>query len=102
MKNLFVVLLSFAMSPKFPAQTVRWKRRLNFVVRGCYANANGRVGSTMSTVSEKATADLSPSAAMIHLMMGLWVSRAIYVTAKQGIADLLKNNSKTVEELAEA
>ncbi len=56
----------------------------------------------MSTVSEKATADLSPSAAMIHLMMGLWVSRAIYVTAKQGIADLLKNNSKTVEELAEA
>lgn len=43
---------------------------------------------------------LSQSATMIQMMMGLWVSRAIYVAAKLGIADRLKDGSKAIDELA--
>jgi len=40
-----------------------------------------------------------PSAAMIQMMTGFWVSRAIYVAAKLGIADLLKDGPKATDEL---
>ncbi|HEY2920455.1 MAG TPA: methyltransferase [Candidatus Binatia bacterium] len=42
-----------------------------------------------------------PSLAMIRLIMSLWVLRAIYIAAKLGIADLLKDKSKEIDELAE-
>jgi len=39
---------------------------------------------------------------MIQFITGFWTSRALYVAAKLGIADLLQSGPKTVEELAEA
>jgi ubiquinone/menaquinone biosynthesis C-methylase UbiE len=46
--------------------------------------------------------DPPPSLAMIQLITSFWVLRAIYIAAKLGIADLLKDESKTIGELAEA
>ena len=39
---------------------------------------------------------------MIQFIMGFWMSRAVYVAAKLGLADLLQSGPKTAEELAEA
>jgi hypothetical protein len=39
---------------------------------------------------------------MLQLMSGLWVSRGIYVAAKLGIADHLKDGPRTAEQLAAA
>src|SRR5436309_3765406 len=39
---------------------------------------------------------------MLQLISGFWISRCIYVAAKLGIADLLKEGSKSAEELASA
>lgn len=39
---------------------------------------------------------------MIQFITGFWTSRALYVAAKLGIADLLQSGPKTVAELAEA
>src|SRR5882724_1468098 len=39
---------------------------------------------------------------MLQIMSGFWVSRCVYILAKLGIADLIKDQSKTVEELATA
>jgi O-methyltransferase/methyltransferase family protein len=46
--------------------------------------------------------ELPPPVLMLRMMQGFWISRAIYVAAKLGIADLLKDGPKTSEELAEA
>ena len=55
----------------------------------------------MSTTSGIATADFSPSAAMLQIMTGFRVSRATHVAAKLGVADLLKDGPKSSEELAQ-
>lgn len=39
---------------------------------------------------------------MLQFIMGFWMSRAVYVAAKLGLADLLQSGPKTAEELAEA
>ena len=39
---------------------------------------------------------------MIQFVTGFWTSRAVFVAAKLGIADLLQSGPKTVQELAEA
>ena len=39
---------------------------------------------------------------MLQIVTGFWMSRAVYVFAKLGIADLLQSGPKTPEELAEA
>jgi hypothetical protein len=44
----------------------------------------------------------SPSMTMLHMAVGSWVSQAIYVVAKLGIADLLQDGAKTCGTLAEA
>ena len=41
-----------------------------------------------------------PQFAMLQLIIGFWVSRAIYVAAKLGLADLVKDSPKTADELA--
>jgi hypothetical protein len=51
--------------------------------------------------NERAASDLSPTAAMLQIMTGFRVSRATYVAAKLGIADLLKDGPKSSEELAQ-
>ncbi len=48
-----------------------------------------------------ATADFSPSAAMLRMISSFRVSRAIYIAAKLGLADLLKDGPKEVAQLAE-
>jgi hypothetical protein len=37
---------------------------------------------------------------MLHILSGFWLSRAVYVAAKLGIADLLERGPQTVEQLA--
>ncbi len=46
--------------------------------------------------------DPAATAAMLHMIAGFRVSRAIYVAAKLGVADLLRDGAKTSEELAVA
>ena len=41
-----------------------------------------------------------PQFAMLQMITGFWVSRAIYVAAKLGLADLVKDSPKTADELA--
>jgi SAM-dependent methyltransferase len=55
----------------------------------------------MNIPHDIAGADFSPSAAMLQIMTGFRISRATYVAAKLGIADLLKDGPKNAEELAQ-
>jgi hypothetical protein len=41
-----------------------------------------------------------PQFVMLQMITGFWVSRAIYVAAKLGLADLVKDSPKTAAELA--
>ena len=43
-----------------------------------------------------------PQVAMLQLISGFWISRAVYVIAKLGIPDLLATGPKTSDELAAA
>jgi O-methyltransferase domain/Dimerisation domain len=43
-----------------------------------------------------------PPVALLQMMTGYWVSQALYVAAKLGVADLLAEGPKPVEELAAA
>src|ERR1700752_4328800 len=45
---------------------------------------------------------LPPQALMLQIISGFWVSRGVYVLAKLGIPDLLKDGPKTATELAAA
>lgn len=45
---------------------------------------------------------LQPQKAILQMASGYWVSQALYVAAKIGIADLLKSGSKSCDELATA
>lgn len=42
------------------------------------------------------------SETLLQMICGVWVTQAIYVSAKLGIADLLKDGAKSSEELAES
>jgi predicted O-methyltransferase YrrM len=53
----------------------------------------------MSTVQSTISTVPAP-AAMLQLIAGFWVSRAVYIAAKLGLSDLLKNGPKSVQELA--
>jgi hypothetical protein len=46
--------------------------------------------------------DTTPPEALIQIITSPWVSQAIYAVAKLGIADLLKDASKSSEQLAKA
>ncbi len=53
------------------------------------------------TLAQAITALIVPAPiAMYQMICGFWVSRAIYVAAKLGIADYLQKQPKTAEELA--
>ena len=47
-----------------------------------------------------ATGGPAPQAALLQMMEGYWVSQAIYVAAKLGLADLLQAGPRPVEDLA--
>ena len=55
----------------------------------------------MNTQNRTVSSDLSPAEAMRQIWTGFRVSRATYVAAKLGIADLLKDGPKSSEELAQ-
>lgn len=44
----------------------------------------------------------SPMMAFVELVSGFWISQAMYVAAKLGIADLLTEEAKSIDELAQA
>lgn len=46
--------------------------------------------------------ELPPPVMMLHMIKGFWVSRALYVAAKLGIPDLLRDEPKSSEDLAQA
>lgn len=46
--------------------------------------------------------NIQPTEALLQMIVAPWVSRAIYVAAELGIADLLKNGSQSSDELAKA
>jgi hypothetical protein len=46
--------------------------------------------------------EVPPPLAMLQLMSGFWISRCIYITAKLGLADLVKDGPKTAADLAAA
>lgn len=56
----------------------------------------------MSNTSAQQAREFGPTEQMLQLMSGLWVSRGIYVAAKLGISDQLKEGPKTAEQLADA
>ena len=56
----------------------------------------------MSTLDQTASADIPPSVAMLRMISGFRVSRVIYISAKLGIADLLKDGPKSSEKLGQA
>ena len=45
---------------------------------------------------------LPPPVAMLDMIKGFWVSRALYVAAKLGIPDLLRDEPKSSDDLAQA
>lgn len=47
-------------------------------------------------------AQASPTEAMLQMISGFWISRGIYLVAKLGLADHLRDGAKTAAELAAA
>jgi hypothetical protein len=47
-------------------------------------------------------ANAPPAATMLQMLVGTWVSQAIYVAAKLSVADLLREQPRTIAELAAA
>src|SRR5262245_36205705 len=58
------------------------------------------MGAQARTIQSEPAAP-PPQFAMLQLITGFWVSRAIYVAAKLGLADLVKDGPKTAGELAQ-
>ncbi len=56
----------------------------------------------MTERNQPSNADFPPTVAMLQMISGFWISRAIYVAAKLGIADHLGDGHKTANELAAA
>lgn len=56
----------------------------------------------MNEHDESSTADISPSVTMFQMVRAFFISRAIYIAAKLGLADLLKDEPRSSEELAQA
>ncbi|MEE4354608.1 MAG: methyltransferase [Desulfatiglans sp.] len=46
--------------------------------------------------------ELPPPAQLMRFIVGKWISKPIYVAAELGIADMLAEGSKSIEELAQA
>lgn len=47
-----------------------------------------------------AARELPPPLQMLQVISGFWIARCVYVAAKLGIPDLLKEGAKTAEDLA--
>src|SRR5215813_6614800 len=49
-----------------------------------------------------AAREIPPPMQMLQIMSGFWISRCVYIVAKLGLADLIKDEPKTADELANA
>lgn len=56
----------------------------------------------MSQTKLDSQPEAPPQAAMLQMISGFWISRAIYIVAKLGIADHLADGPKTADEIAAA
>jgi len=56
----------------------------------------------MNEPGRTAGVETPPAAAMLQLIASFWMSRALYLAVKLGVADLLKDGPKHSEELARA
>ena len=56
----------------------------------------------MSEPNRTTSVDILPPVAMLQMIAGFWVSRALYIAAKLGIADLVQDQARTATELAVA
>jgi ubiquinone/menaquinone biosynthesis C-methylase UbiE len=56
----------------------------------------------MTEPVEHPASDVPPSVAMLRVISGFWISRAVYIAAKLGIADHLRGGPNTADELAGA
>jgi hypothetical protein len=56
----------------------------------------------MTEHNQPGSANLPPPVAMLQMISGFWISRAIYIAAKLGIADHLREVHRTADELAAA
>ena len=54
------------------------------------------------TTPERTPEEIPPAAALHQLGVGFWLSQALYVVAKLGVADHLTDGSRTAEELAKS
>ena len=63
-----------------------------------------RINSDSDVAPENQAPDRmpTPEEGMLRMITGFWISRAIYVAAKLGLADLVNDGPKSVEELAAA
>jgi hypothetical protein len=55
-----------------------------------------------NAISDATAAVAPPPAILLHMMTGYWVSQAVYIAAKLGVADHLVDDAQTVETLAAA
>jgi hypothetical protein len=56
----------------------------------------------MNEPDHTASVDIPPPVAMLQMIASFWVSRAIYIAAKLGLADLLRDGPQSSKELAQA
>lgn len=56
----------------------------------------------MSNSQSNLQPEPTPQIAMLQLISGFWISRAVYIIAKLGVADHLADGPKTAEEIADA
>src|SRR5258708_17805692 len=61
-----------------------------------------RMNDVPDTEKELSMSEPQPSQQLVQMIVGSWVSRAIYVAAKLQIADLLEDGPRSAEELAKA
>src|SRR5687768_17606934 len=65
-------------------------------MRGCWRRSGPSRSNRMSKTES------SPAVQLDRLITGYWVSQAVYAAAKLGLADLLKDGPKSIDELAAA
>lgn len=56
----------------------------------------------MTDLNQPSNTAVPPQVAMLQMISGFWISRAIYIAAKLGIADHLRDGPRTIDELAAA
>jgi len=57
---------------------------------------------TAKPIDSQHSNQMPPQAVMLQMISGFWLSRAIYIAAKLGIADLVKDQPQTAADLAQS